>query len=145
MRKSDIKSDIKDIIASLKCARVEMEDYIKPYHDIGKLLDKIENIEEENMIDTDIIFEDAKANALRSCLEENSYMEDIDSSFEGFIADLENWQEEVSKNKSEEIQEKYIDVINEIREQINFDEVNDEEDLVNQLFDVLTSLEEWEI
>lgn len=145
MRKSEIKSQVKEIINLTESVRKGIDNILEPFNRIYELLTKIETIEEENMIDTGIDFETTKDDILRNCIEENTEIEEIFDLFENLISDLQVWQEEVSENKSEEIQERYIDILEEIKENFDIASIECSEDLDNQLFDITTQLEEMEI
>ena len=145
MKKSEIKSQIKNIKKIIQDARNNEEKILKPWNDIVELLNKIETIEEENMIDTNIYFDTVKDDTIQSCIENSYEIEQIFDSFETLISDLECWQEEVSESKSEEIQENYIDILNEIKENFELESIQDEEDFDNYLFDMLNQLKEMEV
>ena len=57
MKKSEIKSQIKNIKKIIQDARNNEEKILNPWYEIVELLNKIETIEEENMIDTNIYFD----------------------------------------------------------------------------------------
>ena len=145
MKKSEIKSQIKNIISLIEDARNSEDRILNPYNDIVELLNKIEIIEEENMIDTNIYFETVKNDTIKSCIESSSEYECIFDSFETLISDLECWQEDLSENKSDEIQEIYIDVLNEIQESFDLDLIECKEDFDNYLFDMLNQLKDMEV
>lgn len=145
MKKSEIKSQIKEIISLTENVRKNVEDILEPFNQISELLTKIETIEIDNMIDTGICFDTVKDDTIRSCIQDKSEVEEIFNLFENLISDLQDWQEEVSENKSEEIQEKYIDVLEEIKDNFDIDSIECQEDLDNQLFDIINQLKDMEV
>ena len=136
---------VNGIMELIKNAREEEEKILNPWYEIVELLNKIENIEEDNMIDTNIYFDTVKDDTIQSCIDNSYEIEQIFDSFETLISDLECWQEEVSESKSDEIQENYIDILNEIKENFVLESIQDEEDFDNYLFDMYNQLEEMDI
>ena len=145
MKKSEIKMQVNGIMELIKNAREEEEKILNPWYEIVELLNKIENIEEDNMIDTNIYFDTVKDDTIQSCIDNSYEIEQIFDSFETLISDLECWQEEVSESKSDEIQENYIDILNEIKENFDLQSIQDEEDFDNYLFNMYNQLEEMDI
>lgn len=145
MRKSEIREHIKDIIDSIELCLENVDDILSPYTDIEEHLKSIEEIQDNEGIDIGLDFEQVLGDTLRSCLENHRYIEDIHSNFESLICDLENWLDEVSESRQELIQEKYIDVLNEIIGSLDYDSIQCREDLESQLEDLKTHLEEMEV
>lgn len=142
MKKSEIKDGIKSIINAINTARKNIEEYLQPYLDIKNHLDEIQSIEENNGIETGMDYETIAIDTLRSCIEQSRDIEEITEQFDYLNSDLENWQYEVSEDKSEQIQEKYIDVLTEIKDNFELDIIESVEDLDNQLYDMITGLED---
>jgi len=145
MKKSEIKQGIKLIIYAINTARKDIDERLKPYKDIKEHLDSIQTIAEDNGIDTSIDYESILDDTLRSCITENADIQYIDEQFDMLLADLENWQDESSEKKSQQIQEQYVDVLSEIKESIEIDNIECEQDLDDRLFDMIGNLEEMEI
>lgn len=145
MKKSEIKLQIKEIASLTENIRKNIDDILEPFNEISELLTKIETIEVDNMIDTGICFDTVKDDTIRSCIQDKSEVEEIFNLFENLISDLQDWQEEVSENKSEEIQEKYIDALEEIKDNFDIDSIECKEDLDNQLFEIINQLKDMEI
>ncbi|OSA95742.1 UNVERIFIED_ORG: hypothetical protein B2H93_04790 [Clostridium botulinum] len=145
MKKSEIKQGIKSIIDAVKIARENIEEYLQPYSDIKGRLDEIQSIEEENGIETGVDYEEIANDTLRSCITKSGDIQYVEEQFDILLSDLENWMEEVSERKSEQIQEQYIDVLTEIKDNFDIDSIECEEDLDSQLFDIINSLEDMEI
>lgn len=108
-------------------------------------LEKIQEIQDENGVETGIDFESVSNNTLRSCIENSADIEDIFNQFDYLIADLDCWKDDSSEEKQEEINEKYIDVLNEIREIYELDSIEEEDDLINQLDEMINALDDMEI
>jgi chromosome segregation ATPase len=140
MKKSEIKDGIKSIMDSINTAKENIEEYLQPYEEIKNHLDEIQSIEEENGIETGLDYEMVANDTLRSCIEQSGDIEDITNQFDYLISDLESWQSEVSENKSEKIQEDYIDIITEIKDNFELDSIECSEDLENQLCDMSQAL-----
>lgn len=145
MKKSEIKEGIKLIQDSITRARKKAEEYLQPYEEIKKHFEAIEEIQDENGIDCGIDFESASIEILISCIDNNEDIVEISDQFDILINDLEDWCEEVSEEKSETIQEKYIDVLDEIKDDFDTDSIESEDDLDNKLSDMFNALNEIEV
>lgn len=145
MKKSEIKEGIKNIINSVKVVIENIEEIIEPYKNIKENLEEIQSIEEDNEIETCIDYDMVNSDTLRSCINNSGDIGFMQEQFDMLLADLENWQSEASESKSETIQEQYIDTIVEVRETLDVDSIESEEDLDNQLHDIISGLEEIEI
>lgn len=142
MKKSEIKDGIKLITSAINTARENMKEYLKPYEDIKEHLQAIQSIEEENCLDIGLDYESVAIDTLRSCITESADIQEVEEQLDYLISDLENWAEESSEKKAEQIQEDYIDVLSEIKDNFEIDSMDCDEDLDNQLFDLITALEE---
>lgn len=145
MRKSDIKQGIKLIIEAINTAKDNIEEYLQPYVDIKEHLEAIQSIEEENGLEAVIDYETILDDILRNCINNSGDIQEIENQFEILMADLENWQDESSEKKSEQIQEQYVDVLSEIKESFGIDSIECEEDVRSRLYDMIGNLEEMEI
>lgn len=145
MKKSEIKDNIKSIVEVIKIARENMDKYLQQYKNIKEHLYAIQLIEEENGIDSGINYKTIEIETLVSFLSVNEDIQEIEEQFDRLLSDLENWQDESSENKAEQIQENYIDTLIEIKESFDIDSIECEEDLDNQLFDMINTLEDMEI
>ncbi|MBZ9693355.1 hypothetical protein [Clostridium sp. M14] len=145
MRKSEIKQGVKSIIEAIITARENVDEYLQPYKDIKEHLEAIQSIEEDNGLETGFDYEEIENDTLRSCISESGDIQDIENQFEMLMSDLENWQDESSEKKSEQIQEQYVDVLSEIKESFDIDSIECEEDVDDRLYDMINSLEDMEI
>lgn len=105
-------------------------------------------MKKENVIKTGLDYEIVVDDTLRSCINKSGDTEDIQNievQFSILFADLENWQEEVSENESEEIQRQYFDTLTDIKESFDIDSIESIEDLESQLLDMMKRLEDMEI
>jgi hypothetical protein len=140
MNKKEIKQGIKSIIDAIKISVDNIEEYSQSYIDIKEHLDAIQQIEEENSVETGIDYETVLNDTLRSCIRESGDIQDIENQFDYLLADLDNWQSEVSDKKSEQIQELYIDILAEIKDSFEIDSIECVEDLQSQLDDMIDGL-----
>lgn len=145
MRKSEIKQGVKSIMEAITTARENIDEYLQPYKDIKEHLETIQSIEEDNGLETGLDYETIEDDTLRSCISESGDIQDIENQFEMLMSDLENWQDESSEKKSEQIQEQYVDVLSEIKESFDIDSIECEEDIDDRLHDMINSLEDMEI
>jgi lipid II:glycine glycyltransferase (peptidoglycan interpeptide bridge formation enzyme) len=142
MKKSEIKQGIQSIINVIKTARENIDDYLIPYKKTKELLNDLIKIEEEYGVDNGIDYETIEVDTLKRCIENSEEIQEIEIQFDYLITDLENWRDESSERKGEQIQEDYIDVINEIKDNCEFNSVECEQDLDDRLFDTINALEE---
>jgi hypothetical protein len=145
MKKSEIKQEIQSIIDAIKTARKNIDDCLIPYKKTKELLKGLIKIEEEYGIENGIDYETIEIDTIKSCIENSEDIQEVENQFDYLIADLENWRDESSERKGEQIQEDYIDVINEVKDNCEFDSVECEQDLDDRLFDTINALEEIEI
>jgi hypothetical protein len=145
MKKSDIKQGIKLIIDAVSTARKNIDDCLIPYKKTKELLNDLVKIEEEYGVENGIDYETIEIDTLKSCIENNENIQEIGTQFDYLLADLENWKDDSSERKAEQIQEDYIDMINEIKDNCEFDTVECEQDLDDRLFDTINALEEMVI
>ncbi|MBY6838762.1 hypothetical protein [Clostridium botulinum] len=145
MRKSEIKQGVKSIMEAITTARENIDEFLQPYKDIKEHLEAIQSIEEDNGLETGFDYEEIENDTLRSCISESGDIQDIENQFEMLMSDLENWQDESSEKKSEQIQEQYVDVLSEIKESFDIDSIECEEDVDDRLYDMINSLEDMEI
>lgn len=142
MRKSEIKSGVKIILESINNFREELDEVLQPIEEITKHLESIQNIQDEHGLDCGIDFEEVERDLIINLIEDNSDFEEINNSFDYLITDLENWMEDVSERKQEQIQEEYIDVLEELRTNIDTSGVYDKDSLDDMLIGLINSIEE---
>lgn len=142
MKKSEIKSGIKVILESINNFREQLSDILKPINEIKSHLESIQSIQDEYGIYSGIDFEEVEGHLITNLVEENEEFEEINNSFDYIIADLENWMEDASERKQEQIQEEYIDVLEDLRNYIDMSEVYDEDSLDDMLIGLINGIEE---
>ncbi len=142
MKKSEIKSGVKIILQSISNFRGQLDDILQPIDDIREHLEAIRNIQDEYGLDCTVDLEEVERDLIINLIEENSYFEEINNSFDYIVSDLENWMEDVSETKQEQIQEEYIDVLEELRTNIDMSEVYDKDSLDDMLIGVENAIEE---
>lgn len=142
MKKSEIKSGVKNILQSISNFRGQLDDILQPIDDIREHLEAIQNIQDEYGLDCTVDFEEVERDLIINLIEENSNFEEINNSFDYMVSDLENWMEDVSETKQEQIQEEYIDVLEELRTNIDMSEVYDKDSLDDMLIGVENAIEE---
>lgn len=133
MKKSEIKSGIKVILESINNFREQLSDILKPINEIKSHLESIQSIQDKHSIDAGIDFEEIERALITNLVEEN---------FDYIIADLENWMEDASEGKQEQIQQEYIDVLEDLRNYIDMSEVYDEDSLDDMLIGLINGIEE---
>lgn len=141
MKKSEIKQGIKSIKEAILVVRESIDEIIEPYENIEEHLVEIQEIQNKAGIDCGIDFEMVLCDALRSCIYDNSDVEEINNKFESLLGDLDLWLEDAGERKQEQIKEQYIYVLNDIKDGFDIDSIECEEDLDNQLFDMINELD----
>lgn len=145
MKKSEIKYALELLVDNIENVIDNLEEIFEPYEKVKESIETIQEVEREDDIETGIDFEIVLGDTLRSCILNNTDFEQIDTQFSNFISELENWIEEVSEKKQDQIREKYLDVICDIKDQFDIDSIEDVVDLENQLNDMINDLKDIEI
>lgn len=145
MKKSEIKYALELLVDSIEKVLDNLEDVFEPYEKVKESIESIQEVEREDGVETGIDFEIVLGDTLRSCILNNTDFEQIDTQFSDFISELENWIEEVNEKKQDQIREKYLDIVCDIKDQFDIDSVEEVVDLENQLNDMVNSLKDIEV
>lgn len=137
MKKSEIKSGVRNIITVIKNVRGQIDDMLQPIYEVKKHFDAVEELETKYDIECDTNFDEVIGVAINNYMNDNEQISEIDSAFNNLISDLEDWMYDSSEKKQEQIQEEYIDVLEELREGLDTSDVYDKESLDELLVDLV--------
>lgn len=140
MKKSEIKSGVKNIITTTNNIRGQIDNILKPIYEIKKHFDAVEKLESKYDIACDTNFDEVIGGAINNYMDCNDPLSEIDYAFEDLISDLEDWMEELSEDKQEQIQEEYIDVLEKLREGLDTSDIYDKESLDKLLVDLINAI-----
>lgn len=144
MKKTEIKAGLKEIKTQIALFREELPSLLFPLEEVIEHLEALEDIEANEGIDMGIDFVDIKANILKDTLEESESWGCIEGTFDDLLGEFEGWLKDVSENKAEKIQETYIDQLENIKDELCLDEVEDEGSLVDMLIGIENQIDEFE-
>lgn len=134
MCQQEFKTSVKEIIESLNTAIENSEECFEEYYHIMAQVDE----------DTEVIMdcETTKEDILTSCIKENEYIKDCLQKLNAIVTDLETWRDKSSDDKSKQITEKYIDIIEGIEEELDLENIENEEELKKHLNDAANSFKD---
>lgn len=143
MKKSEVKDGIKSIQLSFFDFKEHFEEELQPYEEANKHLEALQGIEENDGVEIGIEYDDVRITIIRNILENSSRCSDVIEQIDLLMSDLENWKDDSGEKKAEQIQEQYIEPLEELRELWRFDEVEDIDGVKNIMEDMESSLENF--
>lgn len=145
MKKSEIKDGVKNIVSAINNFRDQLDDLYAPIDEIKEHFEAINQIQEDNGLDCGVEIEDIERNLITNLLDDNEDYQEIDNAFDNIICDLEGWSDDVSDNKREQIQDDYIQPLEDIRNNIDLSEVFDKDTLDDMLIGILNEIDESDL
>lgn len=145
MRKTEIKSRLQDIIDTIQAFRDDLHDILEPYYVIESRLDDLYEAQEQTGIILEVDYDYVQESAFRDIVKANDMWSNIGLEFNNLICDFEEWEDEVSQRRALQIREVYIEVLENIRADININEVDDECGLDHMLIDIQNKLIDFKI
>lgn len=136
MNITKLENMIKGICVELVDAIEEGKLIMRTYNDIKNHLEEIEYIEEESRIDIGIDYDEIADKALNTCIFNNKYIVKLIDSIDFLIENLQEWANACNNEKKLEIEEFYIEALNEARGKINPNTIYEYIDLETQLLDM---------
>lgn len=140
MNITKLENRIKGICFELIDVINEGERIMHIYNDIKYHLEEIQDIEEENILDIRIDYDEIADKALNTCIFNNEYIVKLLNSIDFLIEDLQEWADTCNNEKKLEIEEFYIEALNEVRGKINLNTISEYSDLENQFLDMSNCL-----